>query len=209
MSNADQILQLLKTRGPLSAAELGERLDMTSMGARRHLQSLADQELVYWQDSAAGRGRPKRTWYLTARAMQRFPDRHAELSLQLIESVSELFGEAGMDKLISQREQQQQQRYQQVLEQQSNLADKIAELARLRSEEGYMAEWQAAEDGSYLLIEHHCPICAAATQCQGFCRSELQIFQQLLEADADVQREQYLLENDLRCSYRIMPFSNQ
>lgn len=205
MSNADQILELLKTRGPLSAAELGDSLGMTSMGARRHLQSLADQELVYWQESVVGRGRPKRSWYLTARAMQRFPDRHAELSLQLIESVTELFGDEGLEKLISQREQQQLDLYQQTLTPLSTLKEKVEALTQLRRGEGYMAEYEAQQDGSFVLLEHHCPICAAATQCQGFCRSELEIFQQLLAGLATVVREQHLLNEDLRCSYRITP----
>jgi len=205
MSNADQILELLKTRGPLSAAELGDSLGMTSMGARRHLQALADQELVYWQESVAGRGRPKRSWYLTARAMQRFPDRHAELSLQLIESVTELFGDEGLERLISQREQQQLSQYQQQLAPVESVAEKVEVLARLRQAEGYMAEAVADADGSFLLHEHHCPICAAATQCQGFCRSELEIFQSLLAGLATVEREQHLLNDDLRCSYRIVP----
>lgn len=205
MSNADQILELLKTRGPLSAAELGDSLGITSMGARRHLQALADQELVYWQESIVGRGRPKRSWYLTARAMQRFPDRHAELSLQLIESVTELFGEQGLEKLISQREQQQLSAYQAALSTQHSLSDQIATLAALRRAEGYMADWQALDDGSFVLLEHHCPICAAATACQGFCRSELEIFQTLLAGQAQVEREQHLLNDDLRCSYRITP----
>jgi len=205
MSNANQILQLLKTRGPLTAAELGESLAITSMGARRHLQSLETEGLVYWQESAASRGRPKHRWYLTATAMQRFPDSHAELSLQLIESVTELFGDEGLDKLISRRESQQSQRYQQALEGKTNLTERLQTLASLRSEEGYMAEVVTAEDGSFLLQEHHCPICAAASQCQGFCRSELALFQQLLSDQASVEREQYLLDGDLRCSYRINP----
>ncbi|MCV6588203.1 MAG: transcriptional regulator [Marinobacterium sp.] len=205
MSNADQILELLKTRGPLSAAELGKSLGMTSMGARRHLQALAEQELVYWQDSVAGRGRPKRSWYLTARAMQRFPDRHAELSLQLIDSVTELFGEQGLERLISQREQQQLSQYRQALDGLDKLADKVQALAQLRRSEGYMADVEALEDGDFILLEHHCPICAAATRCQGFCRSELDIFQQLLAPLATVERQQHLLSDDLRCSYRISP----
>jgi predicted ArsR family transcriptional regulator len=40
-----------------------------------------------------------------------------------------------------------------------------------------MAEVKTQADGSCLLIENHCPICAAAEACQGFCRSELEVFQ--------------------------------
>ncbi len=48
-----------------------------------------------------------------------------------------------------------------------------AALAAARSLEGYMAEVEPRVDGSVLLLENHCPICAAAQACQQFCRSEL------------------------------------
>ena len=41
---------------------------------------------------------------------------------------------------------------------------------------GYMARLEKGDDGSLLLVEDHCPICAAAIACQGLCRSELDIF---------------------------------
>jgi predicted ArsR family transcriptional regulator len=54
-----------------------------------------------------------------------------------------------------------------------------------------------------LLIEDHCPICAAAETCQGFCRSELAIFQKTLGEDVEITREEHLLSGGRRCTYRI------
>lgn len=54
-----------------------------------------------------------------------------------------------------------------------------------------------------LLVEDHCPICIAARSCQGFCRSELQLFQEVVGAEASVIREQHLLAGAARCVYRI------
>jgi predicted ArsR family transcriptional regulator len=59
------------------------------------------------------------------------------------------------------------------------------------------------EDRDWLLIEDHCPICAAAQSCQGFCRSELQLFREVLGAEASVTREEHLLAGARRCVYRI------
>lgn len=73
------------------------------------------------------------------------------------------------------------------------LADRLTALKELRSREGYMADMSQEEDGSWLWWESHCPICAAARACRGFCRSELALFRQLL-APAGVEREQYLLD---------------
>ncbi|MCU1365454.1 MAG: MarR family transcriptional regulator, partial [Ilumatobacteraceae bacterium] len=55
------------------------------------------------------------------------------------------------------------------------------------------------------LIEHHCPICVAATECQGLCRSELEVFRAVLGPEVVVTREQHVLSGDTRCSYRISP----
>ncbi|MBL0573810.1 transcriptional regulator [Aeromonas hydrophila] len=202
-ASTDKILFLLKSHGPQSAAELGEQLQMTSMGARQHLMTLEADGWVSFNDEARGRGRPVRLWHLTEQAWQRFPDSHSELTLQLIDNIQQLFGEVGMERLIAQREQQQLTRYQAELTQPA-LADRLAALTAQRTREGYMADYRQEEDGSWLLWESHCPICAAARACRGFCRSELEMFRRLL-APAGVEREQYLLEGDHRCLYRIRP----
>ena len=202
-ASTDKILYLLKTHGPQSAAALGEQLQMTSMGARQHLTALEADGWVGFSDEARGRGRPVRLWHLTEQAWQRFPDSHSELTLQLIDNIQQLFGEVGMERLIAQREQQQLARYQAELTQPA-LAGRLAALTAQRTREGYMADCRQEEDGSWLLWQSHCPICAAARACRGFCRSELALFRQLL-APAEVEREQYLLDGDRRCLYRIRP----
>ena len=202
-ASTDKILFLLKSHGPQSAAELGEQLQMTSMGARQHLMTLEADGWVSFNDEARGRGRPVRLWQLTEQAWQRFPDSHSELTLQLIDNIQQLFGEVGMERLIAQREQQQLARYRAELTQPA-LVDRLAALTAQRTREGYMADYRQEEDGSWLLWESHCPICAAARSCRGFCRSELALFRQLL-APATVEREQYLLEGAHRCLYRITP----
>lgn len=202
-ASTDKILYLLKSQGPQSAAALGEQLQMTSMGARQHLLALEAEGWVSFNDEARGRGRPVRLWQLTELAWQRFPDSHSELTLQLIDGVRQLFGEEGMEQLIARREQQMLSRYRAELTQPA-LAEKLVALKALRSREGYMADMRQEEDGSWLWWESHCPICAAVRACRGFCRSELALFRQLL-APAKVEREQYLLEGDQRCLYRIRP----
>ncbi|EKP0244969.1 MarR family transcriptional regulator [Aeromonas salmonicida] len=187
-ASTDKILFLLKSHGPQSAAALGEQLQMTSMGARQHLIALESDGWVGFSDETRGRGRPVRLWHLTEQAWQRFPDTHSELTLQLIDNIQQLFGEVGMERLIQQREQQQLGRYQAQLTQ-PTLADRLATLKEQRTREGYMADMRQEEDGSWLLWESHCPICAAARACRGFCRSELEMFRQLL-APARVEREQ-------------------
>ena len=63
-----------------------------------------------------------------------------------------------------------------------------------------MAHVEADSQG-YLLVESHCPICAAAEVCQGFCSNELQLFREVLGGDAVVERTEYLITGDRRCAY--------
>src|SRR5215471_20835681 len=99
----DRILFHLKTRGPQTAAEVGARLDMTPAGARQHLLKLEAARLVESETLVEGRGRPKKYWRLTQRGHGRFPDRHSDLTLDLLRSMRDLFGESGMDRLIEHR----------------------------------------------------------------------------------------------------------
>jgi predicted ArsR family transcriptional regulator len=213
MNTADNVLFLLKTRGPQTAQKLAELLDLTSMGARRQLESAQEKGLVGFEDVADKVGRPSRRWHLTEAGHARFPDRHADLTLQMIHQVRALFGEEGMDKLIAAREKESEAAYQAALQNARQdapgpaLAARVQALARARDAEGYMAETEVQPDGSLLLIENHCPICAAATSCQGFCRSELQVFQRVLGEGCQVERAEHLLSGARRCVYVIRPLN--
>lgn len=203
VKNIDTILAKLKSQGAMTSGTLAKALNMTSMGARQHLLRLERKKLVSHFLERANIGRPKQMWQLTELGHQRFPDRHADLTLQLLDSVNTVFGEQGLAQLITVREQQILKRYQEALKHCKTLASKVSTLALIRSDEGYIARVEKVSDQHYVLIENHCPICAAASQCQSFCRSELAIFQQCLGDNYKVQRGEYLLAGDRRCSYKI------
>ncbi len=84
----------------------------------------------------------------------------------------------------------------------SSLAGRLKRLAAVRTEEGYMAAVEKTA-GGWLLVENHCPICAAATRCRGFCRNELELFRALLGDGVVVERVEYLLDAGQRCAYAV------
>jgi iron-sulfur cluster biosynthesis transcriptional regulator SufR len=203
-STGERILFLLKTRAPLTAAEMARRLGITPMGVRQHLTRLAAEGLVTHLDERRSVGRPKRHWQLAAKGHARFPDNHAEVTVELIGAVRKLFGEDGVDRLIAERERATLDRYRRDLAGAESLAARLRRLVRLRSAEGYMAECRAVPSDGFLLVENHCPICAAARACQGFCRAELEIFRAVLP-DCAVERVDHVLAGARRCAYRITP----
>lgn len=205
MNTNDHILFLLKTRGPSTAQQLAEQLQLTSMGVRKHLDTWLAKGLVLTEDRSDKVGRPARYWALTEAGHARFPDRHSDLTVQLIAQVRNLFGDAGLDKLIKARERVSETSYQARMTGTKSLAQRLGKLVQARDEEGYMAQVEKQADGSFLLIENHCPICAAATECQGFCRSELEVFRRTLDPASSVERVEHALAGARRCVYRITP----
>jgi predicted ArsR family transcriptional regulator len=201
--SSSRLLYMLKSRGPSAAGALARSLGITPVGIRQHLAKLYAEGLVAFDDQAGEIGRPKRLWRLTAKGHGRFPDTHGDLAVTLIGGIRSVFGEAGLDRLIEARQEAAVAAYRKAMETCMDLADCIRTVARLRTEEGYMAEFEAEPDGSFLLIENHCPICAAARTCQGFCRSELELFRAAFGAQTSVTREEHLLSEGRRCVYRI------
>lgn len=187
------------------AQELADEFGITVMAVRKHLQRWQDEGLVDHHDERQGRGRPRRYFTLTKAGHARFPDNHADLTIELIGAVRALFGEEGLSRLIDVRERQQQAVYRKCLAGAVSPADRLSALAAQRSVEGYMARAERCDDGTFVLIEDHCPICAAARDCQGFCRSELAIFKKLFAGVASVERVEHVLDGGRRCVYRVTP----
>lgn len=200
-SVSDRLLTLLKTRGPQQASDAGKVLGTTGEAARQQFVKLAKDGLVEAVAETRGVGRPVQLWHLTAAGNARFPDTHSELTVQLLRTVRDKLGEQAIELLIDTREQETRINYKQAMIGAADLQERIERLTAIRSREGYMAEWRTQEDGSFLLVENHCPICAAATVCQGFCRAELSIFTEVLQAQ--VERSEHILAGARRCAYRI------
>ncbi|MBP6116100.1 MAG: MarR family transcriptional regulator [Neisseriaceae bacterium] len=200
----NKVLFAIKTKGPIATATLAQTLGMTAEAARQQVQKLVAEGLIAGQQvPQQGAGRPSQSWVVTAAGHRCFPDTHAQLTEQLIQSVRQLFGEAGLEKLIEQKAQTTRLQYQSLCSG-ATLFERLQQLTNIRNDEGYMARLEQ-EQHEWLLIEDHCPICVAAQACQGFCRAELELFQDILGPDAHVVREQHLLSQGNRCVYRITP----
>lgn len=201
---ADRILSTLKTRGALGIPDLAVVLDVTVEAVRQQMGKLQADGLVDAESQSAGRGRPAQIWRLTGAGHARFPDTHAEMTVQMISAVIQVFGVKGMDRLIGAREEAMRARYTESMRGARSLKARLARLVELRSREGYMAELRPEGDG-FLFIENHCPICTAARACTGFCRSELQLFDDVLGPGVAVSRVEHVLAGARRCAYQVRP----
>ncbi|OPH47357.1 transcriptional regulator [Paenibacillus ferrarius] len=197
------IVTLLKQHGPMDAITLASKLPLTGVAVRQHLYELQKLQVIEYEEEARPMGRPAKIWKLTAQANRWFPNGYMQLSVDLLHSIRASFGDEGLGKILDDHKFTQEKKYQEQLSDAVNLKDKLQELSMIRMNEGYFAEVQEQEDGSYLLIQKHCPIMEAAAVCSGICRNELELFQTVLGDRVTIERVEYLLSGESRCVYRV------
>lgn len=190
----------------MAAHALADELVISTMAVRQHLYGLAEQGLVSSSTSPDGIGRPAKIWQLSASADEFFPHGYGELTVSLLDNMRQAFGSKGVDKIVELRTSQQIKLYKAQIPADTKLADKLDKLAEIRTSEGYMAEVQQ-QDGGFLFIENHCPICAAARACAGLCAGELALFRTVLGKDVHVERDEHILLGARRCAYRVTSVS--
>ncbi len=203
-SGRERVLFVLKTKGPQTAARMAKHLGVTPMAVRQHLAVLEGEELVDFTDERRKVGRPARLWRLTSDAYDRFPDFHAELAVGMLEAIQSAFGEQGLERLTKERTRQQVASYRARMPgSDAPLEERVAILARIRREEGYMAESRRRRDATLDLVQNHCSIAKAARRCPKLCGGELSLFRAVLGDDVSVERVEHILSGDRCCSYRI------
>ncbi|SFF21226.1 Predicted transcriptional regulator, ArsR family [Paenibacillus algorifonticola] len=197
------IIDLLKQQGGMDVMALASEFSLSGMAIRQHLNALKEEGLVTHEEEARPMGRPAKLWRLTPEANKFFPSGYSELSVSLIYSMREAFGNEGLDKLLAVRDKNMQEQYLQHIGDASDIREKLGKLAEIRTNEGYMAEIKDQDDGSFLFIEKHCPICEAAVVCTGLCKYELNLFRTVLGNHVLIERVEHILVGGRNCVYRV------
>lgn len=197
-----RILVALKKQGHLTTRELAAILGITPMGVRRHLNSLQHDGLVDSATIRQGLGRPSQAFRLTHEAQALFPTTYAQLTNELLGYVELFDGSEQIEALFQQRAQRRIQQARSRLQPLDSLAARVAELAAILDEDGYLAEWEQLDDNTFALREFNCAIRSVAHRYRQACGSEL-VFIQAVLPEAEVVRQNHLLGDDTFCGYRI------
>ena len=94
------VLELLKRQGGLTAMQMASQLGLTDVAIRQHLGVLESNGLVESELlKPDGRGRPSTIWLLTDLASELFPNRHADLTVDLINAQTNIIAGRGLSIL--------------------------------------------------------------------------------------------------------------
>jgi DeoR family transcriptional regulator, suf operon transcriptional repressor len=89
-STDPEFLDLLRTTGPLSVAELADAMEVTPTAVRQRLTRLMSREIIQREALRNGRGRPKHRYWLTDKGMRMTGSNFTDLSMVLWKEVRSL-----------------------------------------------------------------------------------------------------------------------
>ena len=199
-----RILELLKETGGATVAELATALDMAPVSVRHHLDILQGDGLIC-VDRVARKGsvgRPQQIYALTSEANRYFPDDFAALAGRLVvqlklalppEQVTSAF-------CAMARETAAEMSCDDVGPSDLTLEGRLERITAFLTERGYLASWEADENGDYLLHKHNCPYAGISGQHDELCHMDQVLIDTLL--DQPCLRVESM-DSDNRCTYRI------
>jgi predicted ArsR family transcriptional regulator len=196
-----QILEYLKVHGRATVDEIATAAGITAMGVRRHLLALESADLVKMELERRPMGRPTHVYQLTESADTLFPKTYHQLALSLLDSLVETDGEQKITQLFDRRKKKLIATYAERMKG-KDLEGRVAELARIMTENGYMASWKKIDDG-YAITEHNCAIFHIAQRFDQPCLYELEFIKELLGRQVEVTREFHMASGDTCCAYVI------
>jgi DeoR family transcriptional regulator, suf operon transcriptional repressor len=200
-STKHEILKMLKLQKRLTVSEMAKQLGITEMAVRRHLNTLERDQLVRTMLVRQAMGRPMNVYELAEKGEELFPQNYKQLALDFLKDIESVAGQNVVEKLFQKRKERMKQMYEEHFTDKS-FEQKLVELAHLQNEHGYMTELEKDENGTYHLIEHHCPIAEVAKEYQIACDCERQLFQQLL-GTSKVTTQACMAKGDDVCHYEI------
>jgi predicted ArsR family transcriptional regulator len=200
------VIDALKQRGEAGADELASDLSMTLPGVRQHLGALAEEGLVTSREAPRGpgeRGRPKLLFSLTPRSEPLFPKAYDELANELLRHAADEDGTL-VERIFVRRRDGRIDNARARLAPKRTLRAKVAELAKILDEDGYLAEWASIGKGRFRIVEHNCAILAVANKHPSACRSEIEFLQAVLP-EATVERVSHIVSGAHQCAYVVTP----
>lgn len=202
-STRREIINILRTVGPLTVGELGERLGITHVAVRRHLTSLERDGLVTSVQERLPMGRPTRVYSLTEAADSLFPKKYGAFTLELLDFMSQQ-GEQMVESFFASRGASLVEKYGAEVKAGQTLEDRVVRLTEVQQANGYLAEWEKGDEDLLVLKEFNCPVHQVSKKYPHACHHELEFFKTVLGTE-QVERVECIAKGGQCCRYAIKP----
>ncbi len=194
-----QVLLEIKKSQPITAKVLGERFGVSANAIRRHLKELEIEGVVRFGREQNGLGAPAFAYKLTEQGEALFPNGYRDALTGMLGQIAEREGRGAVVEMFERRYAQLAQRLKIELDE-TPAEQRLAVVARVLTEEGYMAEWHET-DGVFHLAEHNCAMRAVADRFPEICAVEERFLREVL--NAEVERHAHIVRGCNACEYAI------
>jgi predicted ArsR family transcriptional regulator len=195
-----KLLYYLKIMQSAELDELANVMKMSRMAVHKHLASLQQRGLVEGTDNRGHVGRPRIIYQLTSQSKTAFPKSYSGLAIHALNFVEKNLGEEGVEKVLRERQNELFNKYYTRLKK-LNFDKQVKELAKIRDEEGYIAESRSKSDGKHVLLEYNCPVIDIAEKHWKACSVEAELFEKLLDVSVDATHT--AVKGDSICKFVI------
>ncbi|EWT01818.1 ArsR family transcriptional regulator [Intrasporangium oryzae NRRL B-24470] len=182
-----RVLHMVSTDGPVSAAELGRRLELTPAAVRRHLDALVEQGAVVEHEPTTarrGRGRPARAYVVSDAGHRALEADYDSLAVEVLRYLSAQAGPEAVGDFARDRIAAVEERYAARLAAVgTDPAARAEVLVAALSEDGFAATARPVGAGALSgvqLCQGHCPVQHVAAEFPAFCEAETDAFSRLL-----------------------------
>ncbi len=194
----DRVLTGVLTQGPVSAASLGEELNLTPAAVRRHLDVLEHDGLIIvapLKQHGAGAGRPARRYVIAPQGHSQIGNDYLGIAKDALHLLEEKVGKQALQAFVAARSAEMEDRYRPLVEAAGNdIMARANALALAMSQDGFVASAQVMDPpagrklphhllASIQLCQGHCPVRDLAEDFHIFCDEETKIIADLLGVD--------------------------
>ncbi len=209
----DAVTRLVQESGPLTAAALAERLQLSAAAVRRHLDALVADGIfveVLPRSSSLrprGRGRPARAYALTDAGRASFGHAYDDLASTALRYLRDTGGEAAVVAFAEHRASTLVARIGAQLATpefaEVGPRDKAGLVAAALTAEGYAAKVTPAGNAGQgsQICQHHCPVAHVAAEFPQLCEAETRALASVL--GTNVQRLATIAHGDGVCTTHV------
>jgi predicted ArsR family transcriptional regulator len=200
-----KLLYYLKVMRQAGLEELANVMKVSRMAVHKHLGLLQQRGLVEAVETRGHVGRPRMMYQLTSQSKTVFPKSYSAIATHALDFIEKNMGKEGVEKVLRERQSELFDQYYKRLKD-LDFDKQVKELARIRDEEGYIAESKkgsksSSGGGKYVLLEYNCPIIHIAEKHWEACSTETELFEKLL--GADIETIHRAAKGDLICKFII------
>lgn len=199
-----KVLIALKKQGEASADEVAESLGISASAVRQHLTGLRGAGFVATRQARGRPGRPVDLYHSTDEGDAQFARPDASFTLELLEDL-EAEDPALVGRVFRRREQRRAEHFRAAISG-LDLPGQLAKLSELLDDEGYLAQWSALDDGTFVLSFHNCAIWTVAERYVQACSTELDFLRDVF-TDAKVRRIVHRRDGNFACGYQVSPIN--